>query len=398
MHQFPNIILKPGKEQSLLRFHPWIFSGAIQKIEGEANDGEVMRVLDNRRSFLAWGHYQPGSIAVRVFSFEEAEPDQVFWTRKIQKAWDYRRQLGIAGTSETNVFRLINAEGDYIPSLVADYYNGTLVLQMHSAGIYRSLTFLIIAFREVLGDSLNAIYNKSESTLPFRAKIEKTNGFVYASEKSEDNLIITENGLKFKVNVAEGQKTGFFIDQRDNRRLLKTFSKDRDVLNMFGYTGGFSVYALAGEANKVDTVDSSASAIGLARENVEMNFGEQAAHRAIEADAFDFLKSTMNRYDLIVLDPPAFAKHNAALHNALKGYQRLNAMAIEAVRPGGVIFTFSCSQVVSRMHFRQAVFGAAAQVKRKVRILLHLNQPPDHPIDICHPEGEYLKGLVLYVE
>lgn len=394
--RFTKIILRTGKEQSLLRFHPWVFSGAIKKIEGEVKEGDIVKVYDAKGQFLATGHYQPGTIAVRVFSFEDVTPGQAFWTDKVRRAFVYRQRIGLAGSVNTNVFRLVNAEGDYFPGLVADFYNGTLVLQMHSVGMYLLQDILVNAFREVLGSGLKTVFNKSEATLPFRAEVPKSNGYLFGTGDGE--LEVQENGLRFLVDIQQGQKTGFFIDQRENRKLLKHFSGDHDVLNMFGYTGGFSVYALSGGAGKVVSVDSSGPAIALTRRNVELNGFGLTNHEAVEADAFEYLKNATNAFDLIVLDPPAFAKHNEALHQALKGYQRLNAMAIDAIRPGGVLFTFSCSQVVSRLHFRQAVFGAAAQSKRKVRILHQLTQPPDHPVDICHPEGEYLKGLVLYVE
>ena len=395
---YPILTLKRGKEQSILRFHPWIFSGAIYNASPEPQDGDIVRIEDSKHDFLAYAHYQPGTFAARIFSFEEIEPDENYWNQKIEIAWKLRYKLGFNHGGQTNVFRLINAEGDYFPSLVADYYNGTLVLQIHSTGMFRMREMFAKLFKEVLADELEAIYDKSENTLPSRSNLPRENGFIFGGQADQKQILVSENGLKFKVDFGEGQKTGFFIDQRDNRELLKGYSKGRNVLNMFGYTGGFSVYALSGGATLVHTVDGSKPAIEGARENMKLNFADESLHEAFDADAFEFLKSAKDKYDLIVLDPPAFAKHNEALHNALKGYQRLNAMAFDAIRPGGIIFTFSCSQVVSRMHFRQAVFGAAAQAKRKVRVIHQLSQPADHPVDLAHPEGEYLKGLVLFVE
>lgn len=396
--QYPTVTLKRGKEQSLLRFHPWIFSGAIYKANTELNDGDVVRICDSNANFLAYAHYQPGSIAARIFSYEDIIPGDQFWKQKIENAWKYRKSLGFYQEGQTNVFRFINAEGDYFPSLIVDYYNGTLVMQVHSTGMYRMRDMLVRLFKDVLADELETVYDKSENSLPTRTDLPHNNSFLLGGKLTESKILVSENGLKFKVDIVEGQKTGFFIDQRDNRNLLRHYSKNRNVLNLFGYTGGFSVYALSGGAKLVHTVDGSRPAIELARENVKLNFPDASIHEAFDADAFEFLKNAKDKYDLIILDPPAFAKHNEALHNALKGYQRLNGMAFEAIRPGGIVFTFSCSQVVSKLHFRQAVFGAAAQAKRRVRIISQLAQPPDHPVDICHPEGEYLKGLVLYVE
>jgi 23S rRNA (cytosine1962-C5)-methyltransferase len=397
-NQFPTLTLKRGKEQSILRFHPWIFSGAIYKADPEPEDGDIVRICDNSNNFLAYAHYQPGSISARIFSFQDVIPDENYWKGKVENAWKLRNKLGFNQKAQTNVYRFINAEGDYFPSLIADYYNGTLVMQIHSTGMYRMREMLVKLFKEVLADELESVFDKSENTLPSRSNLPRENSFLFGTEPHKSQLLVNENGLKFKVDISEGQKTGFFIDQRDHRELLKHYSNGKDVLNMFGYTGGFSVYALAGGANMVHTVDGSRPAIEGARENVSLNFAETVNHEAFDADAFEFLKTAKDKYDVIILDPPAFAKHNEALHNALKGYQRLNALAFDAIRPGGIVFTFSCSQVVSRLHFRQAVFGAAAQAKRKVRILYQLSQPADHPVDISHPEGEYLKGLVLYVE
>lgn len=388
------IVLKSGKEQSVKRLHPWIFSGAIKKIYGEPSEGDIVRVFDNKDNFLAVGHYQPGSIAVRILSFSDVDPDIDFFRRTVSQAWEFRKAAGLAGNSSLNVFRLIHAEGDGLPGLIADYYNGVVVMQMHSVGMYRIRKELAGIIREIPGAQVKAIYDKSESTIPFMSGIKPVNEFLFGDSEP---VIVTEYGLRFKIDWFGGQKTGFFIDQRENRRLLGQYAKDRSVLNMFGYTGGFSVYAMK-DAKLVDSVDSSAQAVELADENVKLNFGDDPRHTSIKADAFEFLNDIKDKYDLIILDPPAFAKHNNVLANALQGYKRLNMKAIEMIRPGGVIFTFSCSQVVSRENFRKSVFAAAANTGRSVRILHQMSQPPDHPVNIYHPESEYLKGLVLYVE
>jgi 23S rRNA (cytosine1962-C5)-methyltransferase len=398
MSNYPRIVLKPGKEASLLRFHPWVFSGAIKTIEGKPEEGALVNVFDSRGQFLALGHYQVGSIAVRIVSFEQCIADEQFWKKKLSLALEFRKVAGLAGSETTNVFRLVHGEGDGLPGLIADYYNGLLVTQMHSVGMYRTREMLANAFREIMGDKLWAIYDKSEGTLPFKAPIEKQNGYVWQGRESSGPVIVQENKLKFRIDPVTGQKTGFFIDQRENRELLRQMAGGKRVLNMFAYTGGFSVYALAGDAQLVHTVDSSKPAIEMAHANVDLNFPGDPRYAGFASDAMNFMKDIRDRYDLIVLDPPAFAKHGDALRNALKGYQRLNAKALEQIAPGGLIFTFSCSQVVSREQFRLAVFSAAAQAKRQVRILHQLSQPADHPINIYHPEGEYLKGLVLYVE
>jgi 23S rRNA (cytosine1962-C5)-methyltransferase len=388
------VILKPGKEQSLLRLHPWVFSGAIQTIPGNIAEGDIVDVLSSRREYLATGHYQVGSIAVRVLSFSPIEDTENFWKDKIQAAYLLRETLGLASGKETNVFRLVNAEGDGLPGLIIDFYNGVAVMQMHTVGMFLNRETIAEALKIVLGDKLTAIYDKSVSTLPFKAKIEPVDGFMFGSGAEN---IVSENGLKFKIDWAEGQKTGFFVDQRENRKLLETYSKGRRVLNTFCYTGGFSVYALRGGAELVHSVDSSAKAIDLARENMSLNFKETEKHEAFVADVANFLRNNEQNYNLIILDPPAFAKHNNVLDNALQGYKRLNARAIEIIEPGGIIFTFSCSQVVSRENFRKSVFTAAANTGRQVKILHQLSQPPDHPVSIYHPEGEYLKGLVIQV-
>ncbi len=388
-------MLKSGKDQSLKRFHPWIFSGAIKKIYGPLNEGDLVVVYSNKDEFLGIGHYQIGSIAVRIVSFKETVPDYEFWKNKIERAWDLRKSLGFTENEETNVFRLIHAEGDGMPGLIADFYNGTVVLQMHSVGMFLIRKDLVKALQEVLKEKLKSVYDKSSKTLPFKADINPVDEYLFGENHE---IEVLENGLKFKVDWEDGQKTGFFIDQRENRKLVQEYAKNRDVLNMFCYTGGFSFYALKGGARLVHSVDSSARAIDLTNENVELNFSGDKRHEAIVADGFEYLKNIQDKYDLIILDPPAFAKHRDTLPQALKGYKRINTRAFEQIRSGGVLFTFSCSQVVSKEKFREAVFSAAAIAGRNVRILHQLTQPTDHPVNIYHPESEYLKGLVLYVE
>ncbi len=389
------ITLKPGKEQSVKRFHPWIFSGAIARMTGKPAEGEWVLVYSSENEFLAAGHYQIGSIAVRVLTFVDVEPDDNFWKNKIESAWKLRQSLGFDNNNETNVFRLIHGEGDGLPGLIVDFYNGTAVMQSHSVGMFLIRDLLAKILKEVLGDRLNAVYDKSAKTLPFKADISPVDEYILG-EQGETQ--VTEYGLKFKVDWQEGQKTGFFIDQRENRLLVQQYSRNRDVLNMFCYTGGFSFYAMKGGAQMVHSVDASASAIEITRQNVELNFPGDARHEAFVADGFEYLKNIKDQYDLIILDPPAFAKHRDTLSQALKGYKRINTRAFEQIRSGGVLFTFSCSQVVTKDQFREAVFSAAAIAKRNVRILHQLTQPADHPVNIYHPEGEYLKGLVLFVE
>ena len=389
------IFLKPGKEQSLKRFHPWVFSGAIGKSEGKPEEGDPVNVYSFDGEFLAMGHCQIGSIAVRILSFEAVNPDFDFWKNKIEKAWNVRKTLGLIENSETSVFRLVHAEGDGMPGLIVDFYNGTAVMQMHTVGMYLVRDLLTKALHAVLGDQLKAIYDKSEKSLPFKAGVDSVDSYLFGENKETEVL---ENGLRFKVDWLEGQKTGFFIDQRENRQLVQHFSKNRDVLNMFCYTGGFSFYAMKGDAQLVHSVDSSAKAIELSNHNVELNFPGDTRHQAFAADAFEFMHDIKDRYDLIILDPPAFAKHRDAVHQALQAYKRINTRAFEQIRSGGILFTFSCSQVVSKEKFREAVFSAAAISGRNVRILHQLTQPADHPVNIYHPEGEYLKGFVLYVE
>ncbi len=395
MSERTRIVLKSGKDQSLRRYHPWVFSGAIKKIHGPALEGELIDLYDNKEEFLACGHYQNGSIAVRVISFEPVETDQLFWDQKVANAWKLRETLGLTGNLQTNVFRWINAEGDGMPGLIVDYYGGAAVVQMHSIGMFRNLEAIVEAMKKAAGDQLHTIYNKSESTLPDKPGITGRSGFLMGKQERGEVL---ENGNRFHVNWMEGQKTGFFIDQRENRKLVGEYSAGRKVLNMFGYTGGFSIYAMGGGAKLVHTVDSSGKAIDLARENAELNFPGDKRHAAFAEDAFGYFKDMKEAYDLIILDPPAFAKHQNVLSNALQGYKRLNQRAFEAIAPGGIIFTFSCSQAVSRENFRKSVFVAAANARRKVRILHQLSQPPDHPVSIYHLEGEYLKGLVMEVE
>ncbi len=389
------IVLKSGKDQSMMRYHPWVFSGAIKKIFGEPSEGDIVEVYDNKETFLGAGHFSPGSIAVRILSFNTRDIGQVFFRDTINRAVSYRASLGFDGTGETTMFRLIHGEGDGLPGLIADYYDGVVVLQFHSVGMYRSRDIITGILQETLGSRITAIYDKSQNTLPFKAGMEPLNGYLAGS--SEGRTVVKENGYSFEVDWVTGQKTGFFIDQRDNRRMAGAYSRGRRVLNLFGYTGGFTVYALK-QAELVHSVDSSANASETAGRNVMLNYGNEAAHEAFTSDAFGFLAEAKEKYDMIILDPPAFAKHNNVLANALQGYKRLNIKAIENIKPGGIIFTFSCSQVVSRENFRKSVFAAAANTGRKVRILHQLSQPPDHPVNIYHPESEYLKGLVLHVE
>jgi 23S rRNA (cytosine1962-C5)-methyltransferase len=388
------IVLKSGKDQSLRRYHPWIFSGAIKKIYGDPVEGDLVQIFDNKDEFLAVGHYQPGSIAVRVLSFQDIVPDKSFFAERIESAYRYRKSLGLTNNDNINVFRLVHAEGDDLPGLIIDYYNGVAVMQMHSIGMYRIRSIFPEILKDILGSKLTAVFDKSEGTIPFMSGITAENGFLYGNS---DPVNVTENGFTFKIDWTKGQKTGFFIDQRENRRLLSEFTEARNVLNMFGYTGAFSVYAMK-NASLVHTVDSSAAAIDLADENIGLNFGNDKRHQSFKVDAFEFLNDIKDKYDLIILDPPAFAKHHNVLSNALQGYKRLNMKAIEQIRSGGIIFTFSCSQVVTRENFRKSVFAAAANTGRRVRILHQMSQPPDHPVNIYHPESEYLKGLVIYVE
>lgn len=432
------IYLKPKKEESLLRFHPWVFSGAVASVEGTPKEGDVVEVYSAGRQFLGIGHYQIGSIVVRILSFTPVAIDRAFWTERIRQAYKLRLALGLmktgskdAGslsdsgsldgtspltdsrlqsgvnrhndiwlddTSRSNdTYRIIHGEGDGLPGLTIDVYAHTAVIQAHSAGMHYTRRTIAEALREVFGADLHRIYYKSEGTLPFKAELGEENEYLYGGD-SQESQVAVENGLQFQIDWKKGQKTGFFVDQRDNRSLVEHYAKGRAVLNMFCYSGGFSVYALRGGAASVHSVDSSAKAIALTNENVALNFPDEARHKAFAEDAFKYMEGIDNQYDLIVLDPPAFAKHRNVLRNALLGYRKLNALAFKKIKPGGILFTFSCSQVVSKQDFRLTVFSAAAQSGRFVRILHQLTQPADHPINIYHPEGEYLKGLVLQVE
>ncbi len=397
----PQIILRKGKEESLLRRHPWIFSGAIDHIRAEEEsdfaEGALVEVHSRSGDFIAQGHYQIGSIAVRVLSFEREAIDQAWWNRRIAVAHDVRRTLGLTDDPATTCYRLVHGEGDSLPGLVVDIYGTTAVIQCHSVGMYRSRQEIAAALRATYGERLTAIYDKSSQTLPYKADLGAVDGYLRGHAERASQVVL-EHGERFLVNWEEGQKTGFFLDQRENRELVKRYAAGRTVLNTFCYTGGFSVYALSGGAKEVVSVDSSERAVELATENMKLNFGDTANHTEIAADAVEYLKEIGDRYDLIILDPPAFAKHHKVLSNAMQGYRRLNARALSQIRPGGILFTFSCSQAVSKELFRTTVFSAAAIAGRKVRILHQLTQPADHPINIYHPEGEYLKGLVLYVE
>lgn len=389
-----HITLRHGKEQSAKRLHPWIFSGAIAKMSGTPDEGDLVKVYSADGEFLAIGHYQKSSIAVRILSFNDIAIDQNFWNERIASAYNYRKQLGLVNNSETNCFRLVHGEGDNLSGLVIDYYNGTAVVQCHSVGMFKNLDRIANALQQTMGEQLTAIYNKSESTLPFKAGIENKDGLLWGEIKTENAL---EYGNSFFIDWIQGQKTGFFIDQRENRKLVEHYAKGKSVLNTFCYTGGFSVYALRGGAKKVVSVDCSARAIELTDKTVAMNFPD-AEHTSVVSDTFKYLDNNKDEFDLIILDPPAFAKHGKVLNNALQGYKRLNMKAIEQIKKGGILFTFSCSQAVSKEEFRKSVFAAAANTKRNVRIMHQLTQPADHPISIYHPEGEYLKGLVLQIE
>ena len=408
------IILKPRREESLLRYHPWVFSGAIAQIVGHPAEGDLVSVCSVDGKLLACGHYQIGSIAVRILSFDEDPTLPDFWERMLLRAYQLREAYGLAQNERTNCYRLVHGEGDGLPGLIVDYYNGVCVLQAHSVGMFRAKNAICEALKTVYGERLKAVYDKSSGTAPFKAGLDLVDGYLYKApdfdepsschtERSErisrDELIVLENGNKFLVNWQEGQKTGFFLDQRENRAAVGRLAAGRKVLNLFCYTGGFSIYALAGGAVHVDSVDSSQRAMDMVDRNVALNGFTPEQHTSYCADAIDFVKNVPDgAYDLIIVDPPAFAKHRGALKNALRAYQRLNAAAIAKVAPGGFVFTFSCSQVVDKEAFALAVFSAAAQTGRSVRILDRLNQPADHSVNIYHPEGEYLKGLLLYVE
>ena len=389
------VFLKPKKEESLLRFHPWVFSGAIQSFEGQPEEGDLVEVYGANNRYLGIGHFQIGRIAVRILSFQQQEIDQAFWENRIRIAYELRKTLRLTASEHNNTYRLVHGEGDNLPGLVIDMYAHTAVMQAHSVGMHLARHQIAEALKQILGDTLQNIYYKSEATLPYKANLGSEDGYLLGGDVED---IALENGLRFCVDWQKGQKTGFFVDQRENRSLLEHYAKDRAVLNMFCYTGGFSFYAMRGGAKVVHSVDSSAKAIALTNKNVSLNFPGDPRHQAFAEDAFKYLEHMGSNYDLIILDPPAFAKHKDVLRNALQGYRKLNAIAFEKIKPGGILFTFSCSQVVNKEHFRLAVFSAAAQSGRSVRILHQLTQPADHPVNIYHPEGEYLKGLVLYVE
>ena len=389
-----SIYLKRGKEESLKRFHPWVFSGAIHHMSEEPAEGEIVEVFSSEGDYVATGHFEIGSIMVRVLSFNHEDIDQAFYERRIAIAKDVRMRIGVM-KDDNNTYRLVHGEGDNLSGLVIDVYGHTAVMQAHSVGMHLERHTIAAALKNVMGEELQNIYYKSETTLPFKAELGQENCFLLGGATDD---VAVENGLKFHVDWLRGQKTGFFVDQRDNRSLLERYAKGRKVLNMFCYTGGFSFYAMRGGAELVHSVDSSQKAIDLTKANVTLNFPDDTRHEAYAEDAFKFLREMQTPYDLIILDPPAFAKHKNALHNALKGYTRLNRQAFEKIQPGGILFTFSCSQAVNKDQFRAAVFTAATQARRNVRILHQLHQPADHPINIYHPEGEYLKGLVLYVE
>ena len=394
------IVLKKGREESLRRFHPWVFSGAIAQIQGSPAEGDIVAVHAFDGSFLAYGHYQVGSIAVRVLSFDADVLAPDFWEVMLSRALQVRVACGLHGSENTTCYRLVHGEGDNLPGLIIDYYDGVCVMQAHSAGMFRAKHHIADALQKVYGDTLKAVYDKSSGTAPFKAGLDLVDGYLYKREDFvSDELVVLENGQKFIVNWTEGQKTGFFLDQRDNRALVGSLAKGRNVLNLFCYTGGFSIYALANGAEHVDSVDSSKKAMMMVDRNVQLNGFDVSMHTSLCCDAIDYLKNAPEgKYDLMIVDPPAFAKHRGALKNALRAYQRLNAAAISKVAPGGFIFTYSCSQVVDKEAFALAVFSAAAQCGRSVRILDRLNQPCDHSVNIYHPEGEYLKGLLLYVE
>lgn len=404
MNGIPKIVLNSGKEQSLKRFHPWVFSGAVKKIYDDVKNGDVVEVYSSHDEYLGTGHYQKGSIMVRIFSFKAIVPDTDFWKSKIQNAFNCRQSIGLVNNNNTNIYRLVYAEGDGLPGLVIDYYNGTAVIQAHSIGMYRERKHIVDALKEIYGEKLKAVYDKSKESLgssgskvPFGDEdgSELKNGYLLGNNSSKEVL---ENGYKFYVDWEEGQKTGFFIDQRENRKLVAQYASGRKILDCFCYAGGFSVYALNAGAAEVHSVDSSKAAIKLTDTNISLNAVSSATQTSFVADAFDFLGSNSSEYDMIIIDPPAFAKHRDARHQAVMGYRRLNALAIKGIKPGGIIFTFSCSQVVDKYLFHGAITAAAIETGRNVRILKYLSQPADHPISIYHPEGEYLKGMILYVE
>ncbi|MDA3821396.1 MAG: class I SAM-dependent rRNA methyltransferase [Bacteroidales bacterium] len=395
MSETVKIVLKSGKDQSLRRRHPWVFSGAIKKIYGQAAEGEIVDVYDNKDEKLGSGHFQTGSIAIRMLSIGDEVIGDDFWNQKIEAAWKHRQEEEVYKPEQTNVFRLVNAEGDGMPGLIIDYYNGAAVIQVHSVGMFKQLDVIVEVLKTLKELPIDTIYNKSKNTLHEQPGIVPVNELLFG-ERIEGDVL--QYGNSFHVNWERGQKTGFFIDQRENRKLLEHYSKGKKVLNMFCFSGGFSVYALRGGAELVHSVDSSGHAVDLTRLNIDTNFPEQKNHEAFATDAFEYLQNIDQKYDVIILDPPAFAKHQRVLNNALQGYKKLNQQSIAQISPGGVIFTFSCSQAVSKENFRKSVFAAAANTGRNVRVLHQMTQPTDHPVSIYHPEGEYLKGLVLKVD
>jgi 23S rRNA (cytosine1962-C5)-methyltransferase len=393
--KYPKIILKNGKDAAVKRLHQWIFSGAIKSIDAHLPEGAIVEVYSSQNEFLGMGHYQIGSIAVRIFSFDKLIPDHAFWTKKLTRAYQLRQTLGLIDNSQTNVYRLVHAEGDGLPGLVIDFYNGTAVIQTHSIGMHLEKDNLVASLKEIYGPKLKAIYDKSAETLPKKANLETENGYLFGKPDTKEVL---EYGNKFSVDWETGQKTGFFIDQRENRKLLAAYSENKRVLNTFCYSGGFSVFAMNAGAKEVHSVDSSAKAIALTENNIALNQRQGTIHQSFEKDVIKHIREIDDQYDVIILDPPAFAKHQNVKHNAVQGYKRLNAEAISRIKPGGILFTFSCSQVVDKALFNHTLTAAAIEVGRKVKILHYLSQPGDHPINIFHPESEYLKGLVLYVE
>ncbi|MFZ4401226.1 MAG: class I SAM-dependent rRNA methyltransferase [Bacteroidales bacterium] len=397
MNNYPKIILKPGKERSLQRFHPWVFSGAIEAVTKELTDGEIVEVYDSKKAYIATGHYQEeGSITVRIFTFEKAIIDEDFWKNKFQKAINLRKVLGLIDNNNTNAFRLIHGEGDLMPGLIVDIYDGNTVIQFHSYGMFLMKEIFAKVLKDSLGDSLKCIYNKSDTTLAQGENKESSNAYLFGSRSSD--IIIKEYDNQYIIDIEQGQKTGFFIDQRENRKLLEKYCDGKKVLNVFAYTGGFSIAALKGGASMVHSVDSSQKAIDLTEKNIALNNVTEDSHVSYATDAFDFLDKMENDYDVIVLDPPAFAKHLHLKEKGLKGYRNINNKVIHKIKKGGILFTFSCSQAISAEDFRTMVFTAAAQAKREVKILHQLSQGPDHPVNIYHPESEYLKGLVLYID
>ncbi|MDR1347291.1 MAG: class I SAM-dependent rRNA methyltransferase [Prevotellaceae bacterium] len=395
---YRQIILKHNRDESLKRFHPWIFSGAVAQYIGKPDEGDIVDILTADNKFIARGHYQTGSIICRILTFENENIDADFWRKRISNAYKLREKAGLANSKYTTAYRLIHGEGDMLPGLIADIYGKTAVIQAHSTGMFRQRQAICEILIEILDGKIDAVYDKSSATLPFNENSNAKDEYIFGNNIKKENIIL-ENGNQFIVVPETGQKTGFFIDQRENRKILEQYTCKANVLNTFCYTGGFSVSALRGGANIIHSVDSSQKAIDLTHKNIDLNFGENINHQTFVDDAFSFIRNAENNfYDVIILDPPAFAKHNSALKNAVQAYKRLNAAALAKIKPSSILFTFSCSQAVDRTNFRNAVFSAAAITKRNVRILHQLVQPADHPVNIYHPEGEYLKGLVLYVE